>query len=703
MIKGQKASRESVEEAKRTKLKNLISKYNWGIVEPFLDNDLNNGSRNRNLKFLTLREYKEKMTQGISHEDMKKEGISKHILQFFSNFCQGKINLTKEKFESEYLSGKSIEQIGDENKITRSDITFLRQLYNIDAKGAKYQNRKRTESLLTEYQKEVLYGSMLGDAYRMSLDSVVAFKHCSKQKDYLLWKYEVFKNIASENSLKGELCIDKRTEKQLEHWRFYCHANSDVEDCIIEFYKTGSKQVTEKILNNLTPLSIAVWYMDDGTTGYGHNNIIKSHFNITPIMRFCTNSFSLESCNLIKDWFYKKYNIKTKIFDASKYNKTGNEIVIENESQEDFVKLIQPYILPMFKYKINYKEYTEDREKRSEEILFKKSIKCPLGADFSSLSLSEQEDNVKNIVEWFHSQGFNILMDNPKKWVNEMNNVINYDCDKVIKKECITFSNLGNRFLMSHFPSFWSAKSKGNMSPKEIFENKSYLSEIIRKIILKNSFPSEHEVLLSLQRYRGNKAVSGFMPTVAKLIYHRYCDPNSKVIDFCSGYGGRLFGAISCDKVESYTGIEINFDTFLGLQDLCTTLRKEGNIKKNMTIINQDSISGMKQFADKSFDFCFTSPPFFDAEIYGDDKNQSCNKFTSYSEWFEEYLINSIREATRISKKVAINICNIGGYLLADDFSNWLNKNNIKFTQDKIKTPQRNGGSRLDPIFIFSI
>ena len=88
------------------------------------------------------------------------------------------------------------------------------------------------------------------------------------------------------------------------------------------------------------------------------------------------------------------------------------------------------------------------------------------------------------------------------------------------------------------------------LSPKEVFDNKEFLSDIIRKIIIQGYFPSKEKILKALQRYRGNKQVSGFMPSVAKSIYHKYCGEGSRVFDFCAGYGGRLFGAVACDRLH---------------------------------------------------------------------------------------------------------------------------------------------------------
>ena len=113
---------------------------------------------------------------------------SKHLVQFYSNLSQGKIILSKIDFEREYEKGLSLDEISEKHKISRDDMSFLRQLYGLKVKGAKYINRKKIEIPLTQRQKDILYGSMMGDACKMS-NASVKFKQGFSQKDFLLWKY----------------------------------------------------------------------------------------------------------------------------------------------------------------------------------------------------------------------------------------------------------------------------------------------------------------------------------------------------------------------------------------------------------------------------------------------------------------------------------------------------------------------------------
>lgn len=349
-LKGQNLSETSIEQMKRSKQERLLKSFRWDIAEPYLDVEIKNGSANRVKPHITLREFKDRVISGQSLKDMEKEGISKHLVAFMSNFCQNKISLTKNVFERDYLYGKSLDEISAYHGVTRGDLTFLRQMYQVKRKGPKYIHRKKTEKPLTQRQREIIIGSLMGDAKKVS-PSAVGFGHGGPQKKYLRWKYKEMKGVRSDGSLKETEYVDKRSGSKLLDCRFYTHANSDIEEIISMFYcgEDGCKEISQEVLDQLTPFSISVWYMDDGKTDH-RSAQKKKHpdWDISSHYHFCTDSFSKESCERIVNWFDVKWGIKTHL---QKRNK-GWRIVVNVESNEAFVDLIKPNMLEMFGYKL---------------------------------------------------------------------------------------------------------------------------------------------------------------------------------------------------------------------------------------------------------------------------------------------------------------------------------------------------------------
>ena len=93
----------------------------------------------------------------------------------------------------------------------------------------------------------------------------------------------------------------------------------------------GKQKVFPKNLE-LTLLSLAVWYMDDGCwTG---KKIVIS-----------TESFNEESMQFIQDVLFKKFNIET-------VASSNGKLVIRKKFHEIFCKLISPYVVSSMKYKV---------------------------------------------------------------------------------------------------------------------------------------------------------------------------------------------------------------------------------------------------------------------------------------------------------------------------------------------------------------
>jgi hypothetical protein len=358
-----KRTKEYVEKMKARIHKRLLSQLQWELAEPYLDKCLGAGRHNQKLKYITFREFKELALKGHSVKAIVKLGYSPHIANFICRFLKGNIKLSKEQLEKEYKT-EPLNNICVKHDIRRGDIACLRQMYDIKPLSGLYFERVKKEEPLTQRQKEILYGSMLGDAGRKSTHRI-KFVHGGPQRDYLFWKYEQFKNVSS--TPKGTPNVNKIYKEDHITWSFYINSNSDVTVCNKLFYQSGPKEVYKEIEQYMSPLAIAVWYSDDGDTAWNYQRRMKNpHVNYSPVFAFCTESFSTKSCENLCDILYSKYNIKSRIKPRVR-NKKGitksyNRIIIENKSNDDFIALIRPHILPMFLRKIDYQEYLKWRK-----------------------------------------------------------------------------------------------------------------------------------------------------------------------------------------------------------------------------------------------------------------------------------------------------------------------------------------------------
>lgn len=690
-----KHSQESIDRMKAAKYERWLSSLDWSKVEPFWDITFDKSSRNKASYVLSFRIFKSLVDQRKTVLDMLDMGYPKHLASFMSKFLKGKITLTKEEFEKDYIEkGLSLDEISKKYRIGRENVTYLREMWDIKATGPKYQLRKRTESPITEEQRQIIIGSLLGDAGRMSSSSV-KFKHGGPQKEYLLWKYEKLKSIACQKSLKLQPYVTDTGNEGLS-CIFYTRANSDVEQILRMFYPDGKKIVTKEILNNLSPLAIAVWFMDDGKTDFK----IHSSYCASPESTICTDSFSVEMCQMICDWFDERFGIKCML---TKSSKGSPRVRIRAQSSYAFLSMLWDYVLPCLEYKVKYEASKKRIEKKRT---LERSVICrnriindvPTGESFIELDLNKRDEWVQEVVKAYQQAGFDSILPNPKFCKIDLYKAINFSYGSLLLPDCIAFSKIGHKFCSGHFPSIWKTRSKGRQSPEDVFSETRYMCEIVTDILMRGSRPTCSAIRRGIRSYRGSKAISSFMPLIASAIFEKYATENSSVLDFCGGFGGRMMGAWMSPKVKSIYVLEPELETFKGLISLRHSLRKTGTYKE--TDIKNVDFMHMKTLQDATFDFCLTSVPYFDAEEYSKNACQSYVQYGTYGQWFEKFLLDAIREASRVCKVVAINVNNTGPYKIADDLRDWLKKEKILRQEDRIRYSKYGGGFKYEPLFI---
>ena len=662
MQKGQVATPEQREVFRKGQLESWKNRLDWSFADPFLNTEMVISSRNRINKFITFGQFKKFIEDGDSIPALIEKGISKHLLFFMSKFLQGELkHVLKDEVFRLYNEGKSLDEISKYFKITREDITFIRCLFGIKAKGPTFINRKRTEIPLTQRQIEIVCGSLMGDAKKTN-SSTVGFGHGDEQKQYLLWKYEEMKSVVSERTVKGDKNIDPRNGKENIGWRFYTKANTDIETIVSEFYPDGKKNPTNEAFEMLSPLSLAVWYQDDGSTDFCFRNISKNENNIQASFVFCTDSFNQDTCERIVKTLDIKFGIKTCLIPS--HNKKGFRVKVLPESNETFLNIVRPHTLPMFAYKFDYVQYVKERTNNDPvQVNLAEVIRAPRGTEFESLPMGEKDNWVRKLVSYNRRRGFDSLIgytdEDAKK---DFGSILKFDTSKITSDSSIRSCSTGAGLPTGFCSHYWNVKPKAGKSPREIFENDEWLSEIIRNILQEGRFPAKRKILQKLRLYRGNKAAGSFMPCVAKAIYLKYAGSNSNVLDFCAGYGGRLAGALAVPNVCSYTACDVSLSSVLGIRKMYSLVGE-----KPATIDNADALEFMKQKRDNQFDFCFTSPPYFNAEEYEEGNQQSSTRFETYSQWFQKWLLPCVKEACRISRLVIINIANTGAYKISND------------------------------------
>ncbi len=208
---------------------------------------------------------------------------------------------------------------------------------------------------LTNRQLEIINGSLLGDAFLSKIygnkNSSFGIRHGEKQLEYLKWMHnelhpfscETTKEITSQSTIEKLRKLDNSNVRneivsyhfdtvhipiftELEH-KWYLRDN--LGNYILNNLGQRIKIVPEDI--KLTPLTIAVWFYDDG-----YNRPAKRE------ACFCTQSFTKNECLSLVDKLLN-FNIKSNLNSGGK---PGQFIIrVLSSSYLDFINIIKEQVV----------------------------------------------------------------------------------------------------------------------------------------------------------------------------------------------------------------------------------------------------------------------------------------------------------------------------------------------------------------------
>jgi tRNA1(Val) A37 N6-methylase TrmN6 len=208
---------------------------------------------------------------------------------------------------------------------------------------------------------------------------------------------------------------------------------------------------------------------------------------------------------------------------------------------------------------------------------------------------------------------------------------------------------------------------------KQIFDPENDGKKLFRK--------SNQSAILSILAYwqMDFSVGAAFPPFHAKFLADKFLPEKGRclVVDPCAGWGGRLFGTMCVNRRSpvKYIGIDPekrNKDAYEGLlRRINHYMEKEIKAKRYGQFYYrpfEDWIqsAGAKALFGKA-DLVMTSPPYFSAELYNtDNKDQSANKFKTYSEWREGFYRVLVQGAYDLLKSDGVFVLNIADVASAE-------------------------------------
>ena len=188
-----------------------------------------------------------------------------------------------------------------------------------------------TAGSLTKLERSIIIGSILGDGYVRIMpgrsDAFLEINHSIKAKDYVDYKFNKLKRIC-ESAPK-----ERATNEDRHAYRFFTKQHKDLTTLYGLFYKNKRKIIPKNL--KLDPMSIAIWYMDDGSKSRDSDVYLN------------TQQFSLLDQKKLLNCL-RKFGINARLNKDKKYYR----IRILKESIKNFMSIVAPHMAPSMKYKL---------------------------------------------------------------------------------------------------------------------------------------------------------------------------------------------------------------------------------------------------------------------------------------------------------------------------------------------------------------
>ncbi|AUS02009.1 N-4 cytosine-specific DNA methylase [Vibrio phage 3.058.O._10N.286.46.B8] len=271
---------------------------------------------------------------------------------------------------------------------------------------------------------------------------------------------------------------------------------------------------------------------------------------------------------------------------------------------------------------------------------------------WNAFSSDEMVEYKEAVFRHFRDSGFPFFPTDSRWRINEFNKTKRYDYSKCIDLDNRTIKQTmhGLSFCWSFHPHHYQIPCNGLDTVHDTFHNDDKLKLVIDKRIRFGDNMSDNGLRKMLKIFSGVQCVSNFRPTAAAAIYKHWLPDGGSVWDMSGGFGGRLLGSHLAGV--KYYATEPSTKTYNGLMDMIDFLGIDA------TVWHQGSETPIP-LDDGSVDLCFTSPPYFDCEVYSGEETQSCIKYSTKHDWMHGFMHDTMLQAKRVLVDGGVMIINI--------------------------------------------
>ncbi|RAU95363.1 recombinase RecA [Mycolicibacter senuensis] len=201
------------------------------------------------------------------------------------------------------------------------------------------------QHLLSDQQFQVVLGSLMGDGNlspnRRDRNGVrFRLGHGAKQVEYLQWKTALMGNIGHSvrENAQGATFVDFTPLPEL----------GELQRAV--YLGDGKKFLSEDYLKALTPLALAIWYMDDGSFALRSKGLQERTAGGSGRIEICVEAMTEGTRERVCGYLRDAYGLDVKL----RYpGKTGRAVLqFSTASSAKFQELVAPYMAPSMEYKL---------------------------------------------------------------------------------------------------------------------------------------------------------------------------------------------------------------------------------------------------------------------------------------------------------------------------------------------------------------
>ncbi len=194
---------------------------------------------------------------------------------------------------------------------------------------------------MNERIKDIIIGSILGDGYLTqfngeSQNCSLSLIYDNKYLSYMQWFH---------NELKPIGVSELKPKNNYHQHVFRTKVSRELGSLRNMFYPLGIKIIPSMIKELLVrPITLAVWYMDDGTLDCRS----KYHYNAL----FATHCFSFDDNVLLAETLKENFDLDVSVAKCTMRGVLRYRLYVKSKSMKRFIELVRPYMNSSLHYKI---------------------------------------------------------------------------------------------------------------------------------------------------------------------------------------------------------------------------------------------------------------------------------------------------------------------------------------------------------------